>query len=89
MYGHPLTPPKPRWKSKTYLVNLALIALAGAEMQLQVLQPLLPMNVYTLFAFALPVINLLLREVTTGPVGTIQNPPPPEVPYPASPEPDA
>jgi len=76
MYGYPMTPPKPRWKSKTYLVNLALIAFAGVEMQFQVLQPLLPVNVYTLFAFALPVINLLLREVTTRPVGKIKNPPP-------------
>lgn len=83
-----MTPPKPRWKSRTYLVNLGLIALAAAETQLQVLQPVLPMNVYTLFAFALPVINLLLREVTTGPVGKIKNPPPPKLPLdPAPPEP--
>jgi len=87
MYGHPLTPPKPRWKSKTYLVNLAIVALAAAEMQLNFLQPLLPMNVYTLFVFALPIVNLVLREYTDRPVGKIKNPPPSAITYPAPPEP--
>ncbi len=76
MYGHPMTPPKPRWKSKTYWVNGAILALAGAETQLHFLQPALPMNVFSVFAFALPVINLVLREFTSTPVGRIKNPPP-------------
>ena len=89
MYGHPMTPPKQRRHSKTYWVNGLILALAGAETQLHVLQPLLPMNMHTIFAFALPVINLVLREFTTAPVGRIKNPPPPTVPYPAPPEPEA
>ena len=74
-----MTLPKPRWQSKTYLVNLVLVALMGVELQLHALQPLLPIDVYTLFAFALPVINLVLRELTTGPVGSLPAPPPPEI----------
>jgi hypothetical protein len=87
MYGHPLTPPKPRRKSKTYWANGLILALVGAETQLHVLQPLLPVSVYIVAAFALPVINIYLRELTTGPVGKIKNPPPPTLPNPAPPEP--
>ncbi len=89
MYGHPMTPPKPRWKSKTYWVNLLILALAGAEMQLNLLQPALPVNVYALLAFLLPIVNVALREVTSTPVGKLPPTPPPEVPYPAPSEPDA
>jgi hypothetical protein len=89
MYGHPLTPPKPRWKSKTYWFNLLITALAGSEMYLQVLQPLLGVNVYAVLTFLLTVGNLVLREATVAPVGKIPPSPPPEVPYPAPPEPDA
>jgi hypothetical protein len=38
--------------------------LAAAETQLQVLQPLVPVNVYALVAFCLPLLNLALRVVT-------------------------
>ena len=36
---------------------------------LQVLQPLLPVNVFTLVALVLPVLNMVLRTVTTTAVG--------------------
>lgn len=89
MYGHPMSPPKPRWQSKTYWVNGLVLALAGAETQLHVLQPLLPVNVYTIFAFLLPILNMILREFTTAPVGRLPANPPPNVPYPAPEEPEA
>jgi len=58
-------PPKPWWRSKTVIVNLVVLVLAGAESQLNVLQGVLPGNVYTWLAFALPIVNLALRAVTT------------------------
>lgn len=64
-----MTETKPWWLSRTLIVNAALLALASAESQLQVLQPLLPINVYALLAFALPVVNAVLRVVTTQPLG--------------------
>jgi hypothetical protein len=57
--------PKPWWRSKTVIVNLVVLMLAGAESQLNVLQGVLPGNVYTWLAFALPIVNLALRAVTT------------------------
>lgn len=60
--------PKPWWRSRTLLVNAAVLALAAAETQLQVLQPLLPVNVYSLIAFGLPVVNALLRVITVQPL---------------------
>ena len=61
---------KPWWLSRTLIVNALLLGLAAAESQLQVLQPLMPMNVYALLAFALPIVNAALRVVTTQPIGT-------------------
>lgn len=58
--------PKPWWKSRTVLFNMAVLALAGAESQLNFLQPLLPVNVYSLIAFALPIVNGALRLVTSA-----------------------
>ncbi|MDP2008221.1 MAG: hypothetical protein Q8K45_21325 [Rubrivivax sp.] len=55
---------KPWWKSKTVWANALVLLLAAAETQLNVLQPLLPVNVYALVAFVLPVLNLWLRGVT-------------------------
>ncbi len=77
MYGHPVTPPKPRWKSKTYLVNGVVLLLLAAETNLKVLQPLLSVNVYQLAAFILPVVNFVLREYTDRGVGSVRQPAPP------------
>lgn len=72
MYGYPMTPPKSRLRSRTHWVNLLAIALMGAETQLNILQPLLPVNVYALVAFLLPVANLVLRELTDRGVAPIR-----------------
>lgn len=55
---------KPWWKSRTIWLNLLVLLLAAAETKLQVLQPLLPVNVYALVAFCLPLVNLAMRVVT-------------------------
>lgn len=57
------------WKSKTLWINGALLAMAAAETQLNVLQPMLPVNVYSVMAFVLPVVNAYLRFVTTQAIG--------------------
>lgn len=57
-------PAKAWWKSRTLWVNAVVLLLAAAETQLNVLQPLLPVNVYALVAFGLPVMNAVLRLVT-------------------------
>lgn len=69
MYGHPVTPTKSRLRSKTYWFNLVILALAGMEMQLQVLKPLLPIDVFQLIVFVLPIVNMVLREFTDRGVG--------------------
>lgn len=56
---------KPWWHSRTLWLNAVALALAAAESQLQLLQPLLPVNVFALVAFVLPVANAALRFVTT------------------------
>jgi hypothetical protein len=61
-----VTKAKPWYISKTMLFNLACIALATAESQLNVLQPLLPMPVWQLAAFVLPVVNAMLRVITSS-----------------------
>jgi hypothetical protein len=52
-------------ESKTIVINAVVLGLAAAESKLDFLQPLLPVNVYAVFAFALPVINTVLRTLTT------------------------
>lgn len=76
MYGHPVTPPKPRWKSKTYWVNALTIVLLGVEAKLPLLQPLLSVNVFQLAAFVIPFVNFVLREFTHSGVGVVRTPPP-------------
>ena len=56
------------WKSKTLWLNALVLLLATAESQLGVLREALPINVYALIAIALPVLNMLLRTVTTMPL---------------------
>ena len=55
---------KPWWLSRTLWLNATVLGLAAAEAQLGVIQPLLPVNAYALFAFVLPVANAALRFVT-------------------------
>lgn len=55
---------KPWWRSRTLWLNALVLALAAAEAQVGVLQPWLPVNVFALIAFCLPVANALLRFAT-------------------------
>lgn len=57
---------KPWYQSKTIIVNAAAAALVALEAGSGLLQPLLPVNLYTAIAVGLPVINAILRVVTTG-----------------------
>ena len=56
---------KPWYKSKIMRLNLLVVVLTVAESQLNILQPLLPVNFYALVAFALPVFNAALRVITS------------------------
>lgn len=60
-----LTEKKPWWRSKTLWLNAIAAALVALEANSGLLQPLLPVNLYTVLAVALPVVNALLRVVTT------------------------
>lgn len=53
------------WKSRTLWVNAIAAALVALEATTGVLQPRLPVNLYMLMAVALPIINAVLRVITT------------------------
>lgn len=59
---------KPWWLSRTILANLAVATLLLVEANLQLLDGLLPVPLYKIAAFGLPVLNLWLRAITTGAV---------------------
>lgn len=61
-----ITQQKPWWRSKTMRVNLIVTALLLAEANLQLVQPIVPVNLYAVAAFGLPIINMLLRAITTS-----------------------
>lgn len=52
------------WKSRTLQVNAAAAGLMALEASTGQLQPLLPVNLYTAMAVALPVVNAMLRVIT-------------------------
>ena len=54
------------WKSKTLWVNAVAAMLVALEAGTGVLQPLLPVNLYTVLAVGLPIINALLLVITTS-----------------------
>jgi hypothetical protein len=60
--------PKPWYKSKTIILNAAVAGLVALEAGTGMLQPHLPMNVYTAIAVGLPILNGILRVITTSPV---------------------
>ena len=60
---------KPWPHSRTLWFNAICAALAAAEASFNLVQPLLPINVYTLLAFVLPVGNAALRILTTTAIG--------------------
>jgi hypothetical protein len=61
----PAADAKPWWQSRTLIINAVVMALAAAEDKLNIIQPLLPVSIWQLLAFALPVINAGLRVITT------------------------
>jgi hypothetical protein len=56
---------KPWYKSKTIIVNALAAGLVALEAVSGLLQPHLPINIYTAIAVGLPIINALLRVITT------------------------
>ncbi len=65
---------KPWWKSRTLWLNIVVLALAAAEAKLQILQPVLKVDVYTWLSFVLPLLNVALRSVTAQPLTLGQQP---------------
>lgn len=57
---------KPWYQSKTLIVNAAAAALVALEAGTGMLQPFLSVNLYTAVAVGLPVLNAVLRVVTTS-----------------------
>ena len=53
------------WKSKTLWVNIIVAVLASLEATTGLLQPYLPQPWYVVVAVGLPIINVVLRIVTT------------------------
>lgn len=51
--------------SKTLWVNAFVAGLVALEAVTGALQPLVPGNIYVIFSVALPIINAMLRVITT------------------------
>jgi hypothetical protein len=60
-----MTDEKQWWKSKTLQVNILAAALVALESGTGMLQPHLPVNFYTALAVGLPIVNSMLRVITT------------------------
>jgi hypothetical protein len=60
---------KPWYTSKTIWVNIMVAVLASLEATTGILKPYLPDYWYVFLAVGLPVINIVLRIVTTQPIG--------------------
>lgn len=58
-------PKKRWWRSRTLQVNALVAALVALEAGTGLLQPLLPVNIYTAVAVGLPIVNAVLRVVTS------------------------
>lgn len=65
---------KPWYASKTIWLNLAVAAVAGIEAATGALQPAFGDNgLYALIATGLPVANMLLRGMTSQPLGKAES----------------
>lgn len=53
------------YTSKTLIINAMVAALVALEAGTGLLQPFMPANFYTMVAVGLPVINAVLRVITT------------------------
>lgn len=56
------------YQSKTIVVNAIVAALVALEAGTGLLQQFLPANFYTMVAVGLPVVNAVLRVVTSQPI---------------------
>lgn len=56
---------KPWWHSRTLWLNIAAAGLMALEGVWGVLQPMLPFNFWTGMSVALPVLNAMLRVLTS------------------------
>jgi hypothetical protein len=55
-----------RWyQSKTMIVNISLAVFAVLETQLHLLQPIAGPGLYAALAVGIPLVNVVLRTVTT------------------------
>ena len=59
------------WKSKTIILNAVAAGLVALEAGTGMLQPYLPANFYTIMAVGLPVLNAILRVITTQPIRNV------------------
>lgn len=56
---------KPWYRSKTLRVNVLAAGLVALEAGTGALQPYLPMNFYAAMSIGLPIVNAMLRVITT------------------------
>lgn len=56
---------KPWYTSKTIIINAIAAAMVALEAGTGLLQPYLPGNFYAIMAVGLPVVNAILRVITT------------------------
>jgi len=56
---------KPWYQSKTIIINVLVAALVALEAGTGLLQPYLPGNFYAIIAVGLPMVNAILRVITT------------------------
>lgn len=56
------------WKSRTIRLNAIAAGLVVLEANTGLLQPHLPINFYTALAVGLPVLNAILRVITSQPL---------------------
>lgn len=56
------------WKSRTIRLNAIAAGLVALEAGTGLLQPHLPINFYTALAVGLPVLNAMLRVITSQPL---------------------
>ncbi len=56
---------KPWYQSKTLIVNMLAAALVALEAGTGMLQPHIPLDFWTSLAVGLPIINAMLRVITT------------------------
>lgn len=66
----PAPPCKHWWHSRTIWINVLAAGLLALEASTGMLQPLLPVNLYTAVAVGLPVVNAMLRIVTSQAIRT-------------------